>query len=111
MAYARAVKQFFDWCDERRLELHQIEAITVAAYVEQLGEASRPTVKQHLAATRQLFDYLTTGGIIEVNPAVSVHGPKYVANRGKTPVLSAEEARKLIDSIYYLLFGSLLLTH
>jgi integrase/recombinase XerD len=30
MAYARAVKQFFDWCDERRLELADIEAITVA---------------------------------------------------------------------------------
>jgi site-specific recombinase XerD len=100
MAYARAVKQFFDWCDERHLDLHQIEAITVAVYVEQLGsEASKPTVKQHLAAIRQLFDYLTTGGILEVNPAASVHGPKYVVKRGKTPVLSAEEARKLIDSI------------
>ena len=86
MAYARAVKQFFDWCDERRLELHQIEAITVAAYVEQLGsKASKPTVKQHLAAIQQLFDYLTTGGILEVNPATSVHGPKYVVKRGKTP--------------------------
>ena len=92
MAYARAVKQFFDWCDEHRLELHE--------YIEQLGnEASKPTVKQHLAAIRQLFDYLTTGGILEVNPAASVRGPKYVVKRGKTPVLSAEEARKLLDSI------------
>jgi len=100
MAYARAVKQFFDWCDEHRLELHEIEAVTVAAYIEQLGnQASKPTVKQHLAAIRQLFDYLTTGGILEVNPAASVRGPKYVVKRGKTPVLSAEEARKLLDSI------------
>jgi integrase/recombinase XerD len=100
MAYARAVKQFFDWCDEHRPELHEIEAVTVAAYIEQLGnQASKPTVKQHLAAIRQLFDYLTTGGILEVNPAASVRGPKYVVKRGKTPVLSAEEARKLLDSI------------
>ena len=28
MAYARGVKQFFDWCDDRRLELADIEAIT-----------------------------------------------------------------------------------
>jgi integrase/recombinase XerD len=28
-AYARAVKQFFDWTDKRRLELHEIEAIIV----------------------------------------------------------------------------------
>src|ERR1700687_624078 len=101
MAYARAVKQFFDWCDEHRLELHEIEAVTVAAYIEQLGnQASKPTVKQHLAAIRQLFDYLTTGGILEVTPAASVRGPKYVVKRrGKTPVLSAEEARQLLDSI------------
>ncbi len=100
MAYARAVKQFFDWCDKRKLELREIEPLSVAAYIEQLGaEASKPTVKQHLAAIRKLFDYLTTGGILESNPASSLHGPKYVARRGKTPVLSAEEARKLLDSI------------
>jgi integrase/recombinase XerD len=100
MAYARAVKQFLDWCDEHRLELHEIEAVTVAAYIEQLGnQASKPTVKQHLAAIRQLFDYLTTGGILEVNPAASVRGPKYVVKRGKMPVLSADEAHKLLNSI------------
>jgi integrase/recombinase XerD len=99
-AYARAVKQFFDWTDKRRLELHEIEAITVAAYIEQLGTSlSKPTVKQHLAAIRRLFDYLTTGGIRDVNPASAVRGPKYVVRRGKTSVLSADEARKLLDSI------------
>src|SRR5579864_5372942 len=33
MAYARAVKQFFDWCDDHRLELPDIEAISVATYI------------------------------------------------------------------------------
>ena len=100
IAYARAVKQFSDWCDERRLRLTDIEAISVATYIEQLGNtASKPTVKPHLAAIRQLFDYLTTGGILEVNPAASVRGPRYVVKRGKTPVLWSEEARKLLDSI------------
>ena len=55
------------WCDEHRLDLHEIEAVTVAAYIEQLGnQASKPTFKQLLAAIRQLFDYLTTSGILEV---------------------------------------------
>jgi integrase/recombinase XerD len=99
-AYARAVKQFFDWTDKRRLELHEIEAITIAAYIEQLGTTvSKSTVKQHLAAIRRLFDYLTTGGVLDSNPASAVRGPKYVVRRGKTPVLSVEEARKLLDSI------------
>jgi site-specific recombinase XerD len=59
----------------------------------------QPTVKQYLAAVKQLFAYLTSGGILEINPAASVRGPKYVVKRGKTPVLSAAEARQLVDSI------------
>jgi integrase/recombinase XerD len=31
MAYARAVKQFFDWCDKRKLEFREIEQLSVAA--------------------------------------------------------------------------------
>jgi site-specific recombinase XerD len=54
-------RHFFDWCDERRLELAEIEAIGVATYIKQFGtKASNRTVKQHLAAIRQLFDYLST---------------------------------------------------
>jgi integrase len=46
-----------------------------------------------------LFDWLTSGGIIDFNPSASVRGPKYSVKRGKTPVLTAEEARRLLDSI------------
>src|ERR1700687_6175115 len=99
-SYARAVKQFFDWCDARHLGLDDIEPIAIAAYIEELGsEIAKPSVKQHLAAIRQLFDYLVTGGILPSNPAGSVRGPKYVVTRGKTPVLSADEMRQLLDSI------------
>jgi integrase/recombinase XerD len=56
-------------------------------------------VKQHLAAIRQLFDYLVTGGILVSTPAGSVRGPKYVVTRGKTPVLSSKEMRQLLNSI------------
>jgi site-specific recombinase XerD len=100
MAYARAVKQFFDWCEDHRLGLEDIEPIAIAAYIEELGSAmSKPSIKQHLAAIRQLFDYLVTGGILLNNPASSVRGPKYVVTRGKTPVLSPDEMRQLLDSI------------
>ncbi len=34
-----------------------------------------------------------------MNLASAVRGPKYLVRRGKTPVLSADEARKLLDSI------------
>src|SRR6202035_3824776 len=57
------------------------------------------TVKQHLAALRMLFDWLVMGHVLDVNPAHAVRGPKYVVKKGKTPVLTAEEARELLDSI------------
>ncbi len=46
-----------------------------------------------------LFDWLVTGHVLDVNPAHAVRGPKYVVKKGKTPVLTAEEARELLDSI------------
>jgi site-specific recombinase XerC len=45
------------------------------------------------------LDWLVTGHVIDVNPAHAVRGPKYVVKKGKTPVLAADEARTLLDSI------------
>jgi site-specific recombinase XerC len=56
-------------------------------------------VKQHLAALRMLFDWLVIGHVLDVNPAHAVRGPKHVVKKGKTPVLTAEEARELLNSI------------
>ncbi|MDD3897166.1 MAG: tyrosine-type recombinase/integrase [Candidatus Peribacteraceae bacterium] len=99
-AYARAVWRFFTWCDDRGLTLSHVEPMLVSLYIEELaGVVSAPTVKQHLAAIRMLFDWLVTGQILPMNPAASVRGPKHVVKRGKTPVLIAEEARQLLDAI------------
>jgi site-specific recombinase XerD len=98
LAYARAVSAFLLWCEERGLRLETIQPLAVAAYIEK-HPGSPPTVKQHLAAIRMLFDALTVKGVIPFNPASSVRGPKYVVKRGKTPVLAAEQARHLLDSI------------
>ena len=46
-----------------------------------------------------LFDWLVTGHVVAVNSATSVRGPKHVVKRGKTPVLTADQARALIESI------------
>jgi site-specific recombinase XerD len=98
-AYAEAVRQFFDWCDKHRIQsIEQIKPVVIAAYIEQHA-GSAPTVKQHLAAIRMLFDFLVIGQIVPMNPASSVRGPKHVVKRGKTPVLKADQARTLIDSI------------
>jgi integrase/recombinase XerD len=98
LAYARAIGQFFMWCEGRNLSLFSIQPVSVAAYIEQ-HQGSAPTVKQHLSAIRQLFDYLLIGQVVPANPASPVKGPKHVVRKGKTPVLSAEEARTLLESI------------
>jgi len=102
-AYARAINAFLSWCeDEAGTALDMIEPVVVAAYVEKLlkkNGLSKPTVKQHLAAIRMLFDWLVVAQVLAVNPASAVRGPKYVIKKGKTPVLTPEEARLLLDSI------------
>jgi integrase/recombinase XerD len=100
-AYLNATRRFAAWCDARGLrELAAVQPFHVAAFVKELqGTFTPPTVKQHLAALRMLFDWLVTGHVMEVNPAHAVRGPKYVVKKGKTPVLNADEARALLDAI------------
>jgi len=101
-AYFNAVRNFSAWCQSRKIgELGQIEPMHIAAYLKVLEkqELSAPTIKQHLAALRMLFDWLVVGQVLPVNPAHAVRGPKHSVRKGKTPVLAAEEARALLDSI------------
>jgi site-specific recombinase XerD len=101
MAYYRAACSFFAWVERHRIgELADIEPVHVAAYIEALqASAAKPTVKQHLAALRMLFDWLVVGQVLAVNPAHAVRGPKHVVRRGKTPVLTEDQARRLLESI------------
>lgn len=99
-AYFVVVAQFSAWCEGRKLSLRDVQPVHVAAYIEALMQArSKPTVKQHLAAIKMLFDWLVVGQIIPVNPASSVRGPRHSVKKGKTAVLSAEEMRTLLDAI------------
>jgi site-specific recombinase XerD len=101
LAYARAVSDFFSWCEQAGLAtLDSVQPVHVAAYIEQLCRTrSAPSVKQHLAAIRMLFDWLVVGQIVPINPASVVRGPSHVVKQGKTPILSPEEARELFSSI------------
>jgi site-specific recombinase XerD len=85
-----------------------VTPIVVAAYIKFLRESkserprvdrSKPTVKQALSALRRLFDYLVVDHVMEVNPALSVRGPKHVVTTGKTSHLEPEQMRQLFASI------------
>ncbi len=100
-AYARAAADFGAWCAAQGIRsIEKVRPVHVATYVEGLqGELSAPSVKLRLAAIRTLFDWLVVGQVIPVNPASSVRGPKHIVKKGKTPVLSVNEARALLNSI------------
>ena len=55
----RPLTRFFTWCDAGGLALTQLSPIAVATYIEEMQRMYRaPTIKQHLAAIRRLFDWL-----------------------------------------------------
>ena len=100
-AYFRAISLFSAWCAVHGIRHPaKVAPIHVAAYIEQSQDRlSKPSVKQHLAALRILFDWLVVGQVVPTNPASSVRGPKHAVKQGKTPVLTSAEARTLLDSI------------
>ena len=100
-ANTHATELFLSWCEARGIsELRAIQPMHVAGYIEQLQkERSAPTVKQHLACLRMLFDWLVTGQVMPSNAAHSVRGPRHSIDKGSTPIISSAEARDLLDSM------------
>ena len=100
-AYLRAVRDFLDWVEQVGInELVDIEPVHVASWVEiKTLHYEAQSVKQQLAALRHLFDWLVTGHVLHTNPASFVRGPKFSYTKGKTPILTPTEARRLIRSI------------
>jgi integrase/recombinase XerD len=98
-AYERAVRRFLDWLAPQQVPLAKITPGMVGRYFDQ-HKGSIPTKKLHLAAIRGLFDKLVTRHVMALNPAASVRGERYHVGEGKTPEISAENARALLASIH-----------
>jgi site-specific recombinase XerD len=100
-AYYRAIRQFLAWAEGAGYQaLEDIEPITVAAYVEILQrQAAPPTVKQHMAATRMLFSWLTEKGVLAMNPAREVKTERFSRTEGKTPAFVEGEVQRLLGAI------------
>jgi hypothetical protein len=57
-------------CEEHGLAFDDIESITVSVYIEKLLDdgMAKPSVKQHPAAIRMMFDRTVTGGHPSLQP-------------------------------------------
>src|ERR1700732_1874017 len=100
-AYYRAIQQFLAWAERAGYQdLEDIEPITVAAYIEILQrQAAPPTVKQHIAAIRMLFSWLTEKGVLVMNPAREVKTERFSRTEGKTPAFVDGEVQRLLDAV------------
>src|SRR5271170_2061008 len=97
-AYVQAAAQFFAWCDDYQLQLSTIRPLHVSAYIE-TKPLTAPSVKQHLAALRGLFNWLVIKQVVPDNPALFVKGPKFSRQIGVTPILEPGQMRMLLNSI------------
>ena len=83
-AYYRNAMRFFAWTGKKRLSLGDIKSYHVSGYIAELAEDhATPTVKQHLATLRMLFDWLIVGQVIGVNPAAAVRGRQARRQKGQ----------------------------
>src|SRR6516165_1373714 len=100
-AYYRAIQQFLAWAERAGYQhLEDIEPITVAAYIESLQRrAAPPTVKQHMAAIRMMFSWLTEKGVLAMNPAREVKTERFSRTEGKTPAFVDGEVQRLLNAV------------
>lgn len=97
-AYVTAVAQFCSWCEDNGLRLATIRPLHVSAHIES-KQLTAPSIKQHLAALRGLFNWLVIRQVVPDNPALFVKGPKFSRKVGITPIMEAEQVRVLLDSV------------
>ena len=63
-AYHRNTMRFFAWTHAKRLSLPAIKSYHLSAYLAELAaDHATPTVKQHLASLRMLFDRMNRKGV------------------------------------------------
>ena len=67
-SHRHAVGGFCDWCEVHQISLETLHPVLVAAYIgSPRRKASPPTVRQHLAAIRMLFDWLVVDQSLPMN--------------------------------------------
>ncbi len=101
MAYVRAACYFLNWCEGQGIRAPGcVQSVHLAAYIEILrGKRSAPTVKQHPACIRVLFDCLAAGQVMPTNPAHSVRGLRHSVTKRFNAGPAQEEATSLLTGI------------
>ena len=100
-AYQGDVEAFIAFCGiEQPDELRQVTRAHVIAWRTDLEaqELAAATIRRKLSAVSSLFDYLCNENAVESNPVAGVKRPSEDANEGKTPALSDDQAKLLLQA-------------
>ena len=97
-AYHRVVSRFLNWVETFDVTLERIPPSLVARFIDEYS-GSAPSRKLALAAIRSFFDLLTVRHAVFMNPASSVRGERYQVVEGKTPEITRDQARTLLNGI------------
>jgi site-specific recombinase XerD len=100
-AYRNDVGQFMRFVGiEHFTDFRIVARAHVIAWRKSLeGKSMAPaTIRRKLSALSDLFDYLCKENAIVINPVHGVERPTEGANEGKTPAISDEQARQLLNA-------------
>jgi site-specific recombinase XerD len=94
-AYRNAVAEFLTWCEARGVGLYQIEANSVAAYVDGFaGRFSAGSIKSRNIALAAFFDWLVAGDVFPSNPALQARVRTHASAGDEKPPTSAMESER-----------------
>jgi integrase/recombinase XerD len=100
-AYQNDLSSFITFTGIRQLtEFRQVTRAHVLAWRTELESKalSGATIRRKLAALASLFEYLCNENAVTHNPVKGVKRPPVESQEGKTPALSNEQARRLLDA-------------
>lgn len=100
-AYRRDLAQFMAFLGiERPGQFREVARAHVIAWRKKLekDKVSPASIRRKLSAISSLFCHLCERNAVESNPTLGVSRPKEGANEGKTPALSDDQARALLEA-------------
>jgi integrase/recombinase XerD len=100
-AYQNDLRDFLAFVGiEKPEEFRQVTRAHVIAWRNDLNrrQLSPSTIRRRLSALTSIFDYLCEKNSIQINPVHGVERPKESVNEGKTPTLSVDQAKRLLEA-------------
>ena len=99
--YLKAVGEFGQVCGIQSTDdlkkIKQAHVIAFREYLEALGLAPS-TIYNRLSAVSSLFKHLCEHQITQINPTIGVKRPKVHQGRVKTPVITPEQVRSMLEA-------------